>query len=247
MRPTKVMQHRSQEVEEPSSSSFNGLFLLPIVVSLIFVAAVLIYSILPDKKVKFCNISLGYRVWWRWLCCGVCCNLYCFAGLTLEGKFVRSLEEHQQQLASLKSELDEQKEAREKAEKLFIKTCEELKSEADSLKATIERLQSSHNSAVQIPDVRSVPTLFSAPASRPAFQGAVPRLARSASPAQLSASFYGSDPPHHSGGHVHISMAQEDLTPPSTIDPRKLADLFAAARFRRLLGGRLHHLGPARP
>jgi hypothetical protein len=238
------MQHRSQEDEEPSRTSFNALLLLPILISVIFVSAVLIYSVLPDRKVKFCNLSLGYRVWWRWLCCGVCCNLYCFAGLTLEGKFLRSLEQHQQQLASLKSELDEQKEAREKAEKLFIKTCEELKSEADSLKATIERLQSSHDPAVRIPAVRSVPALFPGPASRLAYQHAVPPLARPAEPAQPSSS-YGSDPPHPSDGHVYISMASED--PPSNIDPRKLTDIFAAARFRRLLGGRLHRPGPTWP
>jgi hypothetical protein len=238
-------QLQSQE-EEPNRTTSNGLLLLPIAFAVVFVAAVLIYSILPDKKVKFCNLTLGYRVWWRWLCCGVCCNLYCFAGLTLEGKFIRSLEQHQQQLASLRSELDEQKDAREKAEKLFIKTCEELKSEAESLKVTIERLQCNHDSAVRIPDVRSAPTLSTLPSARLVHQHAALPLARPANPAQLAAS-YGSDPPHQSGGHVYISMAAENLAPPSAIDPRKLVDIFAAARFRRLLGGRLHRPGPMRP
>ncbi len=205
----------------------------------------LIYSILPDSKVKLCNLSLGYRVWWRWLCCRVCCNLYWFAGLTLEGKFIRSLEQHQQQLASLKSELDEQKEAREKAEKLFVKTCKELESEAKSLKTTIERLQCSHGPAVRIRNVRSVPMLFllplapCIPGSRPA-----PRASRQCRPAlrplriRPTASIWRARLHLNGRGGPHPAVHHR---------PPQLADIFAVARFRYLLGGLLHRPGPIRP
>jgi hypothetical protein len=236
-----------QRRESPdSSAAFNPLFLLPIVATITLVSTVIIYAMLPDKKLKICNLSLGYRAWWRWLCCGICCNLYFLPGITLEGKCSQHFEKHQQQLDQLKSELAEQREAREKSEKLFIQTCEHLKSEAESLRSTIERLQGRLE-----PGAGALQNaLLRPPAPDDAvlvdivepFSGAPP-------PTQLSMELrHGIElmAVSSGGGRVYIPVAAEGQVSALAAavaagDPVK--DAMAAARFRRMLGGRLARSG----
>ena len=147
----------------------------------------------------------------------------------------QNFEKYEQQLDRLRSELAEQREAREKSEKLFIQTCDSLKSGAESLKLTIERLQSKLQpvAAARDPPIQLLDTLDIVEP----FSGAAPPAVLAMPPRHESAL------PPGGGGFVYLPLAGDASLAEPPSDPVK--DAMAAARFRRMLGGRMQRGGSA--
>jgi hypothetical protein len=226
----EVPQRQIRAANKHEAAPFDPLYLLPILISILTVIVVIIYIVLPDKRIKFCNITLPYRSWWRWLCCGMCCNLYCLPGIFLEGKIYQNFDRYQDQIQSLKLELADQREQREKSEKVFIQTCEYLKSEAESLKSTIERLQNKMEPSPGLSISKKAAELFQPQA-------------------QISMEFPNDIqtlPVVGGSRRIYIPISMEgqlSTRAKATAVGDPLKGALAAARFRRMLGGRLQRSG----
>ena len=150
----------------------------------------------------------------------------------------QNLDKYQTQIDNLKAELAEQREQRAKSERVFIETCAYLKSEAESLKSTIERLQNKLEPSpglqiLQIPADHVEPFCSVHTSMQPPAQISMelqPRTASSSAPVMG-----GSGRSYLPISIEGISFTRVEGAAPA--DPIK--DAMAAARFRRMLGGRL--------